>query len=298
MRLLFTFLLASLVALVAPAYASPDIDFPQSGFSYGGKVRSGPGMTFRKIGSLREGHPIVILNGTGSMMNGYEWFEIRYRNGRVGYQWGGIMCSSKPHQTIFRTCDGPRLKVKQPSVRSSVNGFTVVRVRHSAGNFTHVGNGQWQEANAQGQVNFHFQEIRRSERVVRLHDVSRDVFLSLDLTARQIFYAEGSGPARVLYQITGSRAQAGSVRKSKNKPRANRSKTVRYTCAEGLPLVVTYVNSGNGHAIFSIDGSPKERLEQVVSGSGSQYTNGRFTLFSKGRSATLEHPAGIDNCFE
>ncbi|SNZ19332.1 MliC family protein [Cohaesibacter gelatinilyticus] len=298
MRLLFSSLLAGLLALATPAFASPDIDFPQSGYSYGGKVRSGPGMGFRQVGSLREGDPIVILNGTGSMMNGYEWFEIRYRNGRRGFQWGGIMCSSKPHQTIFRTCDGPRLKVKQSSVRSRVNGFNVAKVRHSGGSFTHVGNGQWQEADARGRVNFHFREIRRGKRVVRLHDASRNVFLSLDLKAGQIFYAEGSGPARVLYRITGASARAGAIRKTGNKVRANRNRTVRYSCAEGIPLVVTYVNKGNGHAIFSIDGSPKKRLEEVVSGSGSQYTNGRFTLFSKGRSATLEHPAGVDNCFE
>lgn len=54
MRHLIHSLLASLVALASPVLASPDTDFPQSGYSYGGKIRSGPGMNFRQASSLHE----------------------------------------------------------------------------------------------------------------------------------------------------------------------------------------------------------------------------------------------------
>jgi membrane-bound inhibitor of C-type lysozyme len=309
MRSFSGFLLAGLIAFSTSVQASPDVDFPQPGYSYGGKVRSGPGMNFQQVGSLREGDHILILNGTGAMMNGYEWFEIRYRNGRTGYQWGGIMCSQTPYPTIFRVCDGPSLQsnapvqanppvTSQPQASAGVNGFTVGAVIHPGGSFNAVGNGQWQETDAQGRVSFHFQEETRDEWSVYLFDASRNVSLQLDLHRGQVLYGVGAEPKRVLYQITGSFAQAGRAQTGGELPLAPKSTTVRYTCAEGLPLVVTYVNSGNGHAIFSIDGSPEERLEQAPSGSGSQYTNGRFTLFAKGNSATLQHPSGVDNCFE
>jgi membrane-bound inhibitor of C-type lysozyme len=309
MRSFSGFLLVGLIAFSPAVQASPDVDFPQPGYSYGGKVRSGPGMNYRQTGSLREGDEILILNGTGAMMNGYEWFEIRYRNGRTGYQWGGIMCSQKPYPTIFRVCDGPRLRSaapvrnnppvpSQPPAAAAVNGFTVGQVLHPGGSFTNVGNGQWQEADAQGRVNFRFREASRDEWSVYLFDASRNVALQLDLHRRQVLYGVGAEPKRDLYPITGAFAQGGAARTGGVLPRPAQSTTVHYTCAEGLPLTVTYVNSGNGHVFFSIDGSPEQRLDQVVSGSGSQYTNGRFTLFAKGNSATLQHPSGVDNCFE
>ncbi|MEP4031982.1 MliC family protein [Roseibium polysiphoniae] len=309
MRGLPAVLFAALMVLPASGQASPDVDFPQPGYSYGGKVRGGPGINYRQIGSLREGDDILILRGTGAMMNGYEWFQIRYRNSRTGYQWGGIMCSQNPYPTIFRVCDGPRLQteapvrdnppvISQPTASAGANGFTVGAVIHSGGSFNAVGNGQWQETDAQGRVNFHFQEKSRDEWSVYLFDASRNVAIQLDLHRGQVLYGLGAEPKRALYQITGSFAQAGSAQTGGELPQPASETTVRYTCAEGLPLVVTFVNSGNGHVVFSIDGLPEERLEQVPSGSGSQYTNGRFTLFAKGNSATLQHPSGVDNCFE
>jgi len=303
MRSFSGLLFVGLIALSPAVQASPDVDFPQPGYSYGGKVRSGPGMNFRQVGSLHEGDEILILNGTGAMMNGYEWFEIRYRNGRTGYQWGGIMCSQNPYPTIFRVCNGPALQSNAPvasqlPASAAVNGFTVGAVLHRGGSFNAVGNGQWQETDAKGRVSFHFQEESRDEWSVYLFDASRNVSLQLDLHRDQVLYGVGVESKQVLYQITGSFSQAGPAQTGGELPQPANSTTVRYTCAEGLPLTVTFFNSGNGHAIFSIDGSPEERLEQVPSGSGSQYTNGRFTLFAKGNSATLQHPSGVDNCFE
>lgn len=304
MRNFTAFLLLGLMAFSPSVQASPDVDFPQPGYSYGGKVRSGPGMQFRQVGSLREGDDILILNGTGTMMNGYEWFEIRYQNGRTGFQWGGIMCSQTPYPTIFRVCDGPRLQTNVPvdntpsSGPATVNGFSVGQVLHPGGSFTNTRGVQWQEADAQGRVTFHFREESRDEGSVYLFDASRNVSLQLDLHRRQVLYGLGTEPKTVLYPITQSSAQGGHTRASNGRPQSADSTTVQYSCPEGLPLTVTYVNSGNGHVIFSIDGSPQRRLDQVVSGSGSRYTDGRFTLLSKGNTATLQTPSGVDKCID
>ncbi|WP_187970825.1 hypothetical protein [Aquibium microcysteis] len=59
--------------------------------SWGGVVRSGPGMENARLASLAEREPIELLENTGVMMNGYPWFRIRYR-GQTGFQWGGIIC--------------------------------------------------------------------------------------------------------------------------------------------------------------------------------------------------------------
>ena len=212
------------------------------------------------------------------------------------------MCSQTAYATIFRVCDGPRLQTQasvtspQPSGRATVNALSVGQVRHPGGSFTNTGGGQWQETDAQGRVTFNFREESRDEWSVYLFDASRNVSLQLDLHRGQVLYGIGADPKTVLYPITQSFAKGGNT--SVSTAPSGVSTTVHYTCAEGLPLIVTYVNSGNGHVVFSIDGSPEMRLEQVVSGSGSRYTDGRFTLLSKGNAATLEHPSGVDNCFE
>jgi membrane-bound inhibitor of C-type lysozyme len=307
MRNLLQIVLLGLLALSAPASASPDVDFPQPGYSYGGKVRGGPGMNYRQVGSLREGDRILILNGTGAMMNGYEWFQIRYRNGRTGYQWGGIMCSQNPYPTIFRVCNGPRFDTGQPAQNPNagpvqVNGYNVSQVFHSGGSFSQAGGGQWDELNDQGRVSFRFREQQRDEWSVYLYDASRNVSLQLDLHRRQILYAVGNAPKSPIYAITNAIVDVTPAQRRTGgvypQPAGPNSTTVHYTCPEGIPLTVTYVNSGNGHVLYSIDGSPQARLEQVVSGSGSRYTDGTFTIHSKGNSASFESPTGFDQCFE
>lgn len=73
--------------------------------SWGGVVRSGPGMRHRRLTSLRERERIKLLENTGVMMNGYPWFRIRFRGGRTGYQWGGIICSrGQAVSTLHRRC--------------------------------------------------------------------------------------------------------------------------------------------------------------------------------------------------
>lgn len=111
----FAVLLAVAIAFMpgSASLASPDVDFPQNGQSYGGKVRSGPGIQYGQSGSLYQGDAILILSGTGVMMNGYEWFQIRYRNGQTGYHWGGLFCSERPYPGIYQVC-APRPQVNNP----------------------------------------------------------------------------------------------------------------------------------------------------------------------------------------
>lgn len=62
------------------------------GESWGGRLRSGPGMDYDQVGSLAEGDNFTILQNTGIAMNGYDWFRIRTAGGKEGFQWGGIVC--------------------------------------------------------------------------------------------------------------------------------------------------------------------------------------------------------------
>lgn len=61
------------------------------GFSYGGVLREGPGMDFRRIASLRDGDEIEILEDTGIWFDGYKWFRVATARG-TGFHWGGIFC--------------------------------------------------------------------------------------------------------------------------------------------------------------------------------------------------------------
>lgn len=62
--------------------------------SWGGIVRDGPGLNFRKLANLREGDPIVLVEQTDVEMDGFPWFKITYDGSRTGFQWGGLICSS------------------------------------------------------------------------------------------------------------------------------------------------------------------------------------------------------------
>lgn len=76
-----------------PFVAQPDEFVPgEQARSWGGVVRSGPGMDFDKVASLKEGEPIVLVDKTDAFMNGYPWFRISFGNGQTGFQWGGIIC--------------------------------------------------------------------------------------------------------------------------------------------------------------------------------------------------------------
>lgn len=76
-----------------------------SGMSYGGVLRSGPGMEYDRVASLREGDYLDILEDTGVWFNDYKWYLVASPQG-TGYHWGGIICVNLDTQIegIFEKC--------------------------------------------------------------------------------------------------------------------------------------------------------------------------------------------------
>jgi len=62
-------------------------------FSWGGYYRDSPSLNAIKLGYIAERQPIKILEKTEQTLDGYSWFKIE-ANGKIGYQWGGILCSA------------------------------------------------------------------------------------------------------------------------------------------------------------------------------------------------------------
>jgi hypothetical protein len=90
--------------VTAPAASAPN-DFPAGAGSWGGIVRDGPGQDHRKLDSLNEGEPITLLERTDVVVDGYPWFKISFRGGRIGYKWGGILCSTGAERPdLYKTC--------------------------------------------------------------------------------------------------------------------------------------------------------------------------------------------------
>ncbi|MDP2334077.1 MAG: SH3 domain-containing protein [Reyranella sp.] len=75
---------------------------PMAGMSLGGIMRSAPSMSSPKLASLTEKSGITLLERAGAM-DGYDWFKIEF-DGRIGYQWGGIMCSDQAISGILEQC--------------------------------------------------------------------------------------------------------------------------------------------------------------------------------------------------
>ncbi len=244
MRRLFLIVFSFLFAAVLPIASNAEGLFPQNGTSYGGKVRSGPGVHYRQTGSLREGDDIRIMNGTGIMTNGYEWFQIRYGRNLIGYQWGGIMCSQRPHPTIYKTCTTLHPGAIDPAPPSSakVKGRNVSRVMFHGGSFKQSGWREWQETGAQGRVRFNFTETARDEWSVYLFDRSRNVAVQLDLHRRKISVGNGNQPKADFYNIT---SVAANPNLGSNQPQQPTGIT-GYTVAHVIHPRGTFTDSGNG----------------------------------------------------
>ena len=106
--------------------------FPIRAASGGGVIRSGPGVNFRRLGSTREFEPVTVLRNTGVMMNNFPWFEIRYRNGRRGFQWGGLICSTgRAFAGTFDTCTNFRASLQGNNNPPPSNQPTRRRVAYS-----------------------------------------------------------------------------------------------------------------------------------------------------------------------
>jgi hypothetical protein len=89
----------------AAAASAPDFNRPIEAGSWGGVVRNGPGQNHARITALREGERVSLLFNTGIMWNEFPWFLIRFRDGQLGFMWGGILCSRGAQVTgTYQTC--------------------------------------------------------------------------------------------------------------------------------------------------------------------------------------------------
>jgi hypothetical protein len=88
-----------------PAAPRPGFNRPIEAGSWGGIVRNGPGMNHARIATLREGERVSLLYNTGIVWNDYPWFLIRLGDGRLGFQWGGILCRlATPVEGVYQRC--------------------------------------------------------------------------------------------------------------------------------------------------------------------------------------------------
>jgi Bacterial SH3 domain len=98
----------------AASVAAPT--YPEPAGSWGGIVRDGPSQQARQIESLSEGERVTLISREGALENGYPWFKISFRNGRVGYKWGGILCSVRaPRPDLYLNCPQPKEREDRPS---------------------------------------------------------------------------------------------------------------------------------------------------------------------------------------
>src|ERR1044072_6405237 len=85
--------------------SAPDFNRPIDAGSWGGVVRSGPGQHYARLTALREGERVALLFNTGIMWNDFPWFLIRFRDGQLGFMWGGILCSRGAQATgTYQSC--------------------------------------------------------------------------------------------------------------------------------------------------------------------------------------------------
>ena len=73
-------------------------------FSFGGKLRAGPGQDYRQVGSLQERERVIILSNSGVRDGDWDWMEIRAGN-KTGFMWGGLLCPDQQMVPgIFHSC--------------------------------------------------------------------------------------------------------------------------------------------------------------------------------------------------
>lgn len=102
---LFACTAATLLSL--PLAHAQSSTFPVEAGSWGGKVRTGPGSSFKQVAGLKEGDTVTIVENTGVQMNGFPWFKIEFGDGQSGYKWGGVLCSRNTKvKGTFRQCEG------------------------------------------------------------------------------------------------------------------------------------------------------------------------------------------------
>lgn len=167
-------------------------------------------------------------------------------------------------------------------------------VVYPKGEFRKVGPRRWMETGKRAQ--FQFREVGDDGRMITLFDRSRNIFVYLNLRREMILWAPDGEEPRDLYPIIGVIKDAPKDEDDFG-DEPDMPKVARYACEEGVPMDVRFENRGERSMAFvSIDGAPEIRLKQVPAASGAKYSNGEYTVWTKGRNAVLEINGDSDIC--
>ena len=77
--------------------------------TWGGNVRSGPGMDFARVAGVPLGREVEVLAVADRYwLDEYPWFKVRLADGTTGYIAGGLLCSRDGAQGMYnaRNCEG------------------------------------------------------------------------------------------------------------------------------------------------------------------------------------------------
>lgn len=272
--------------------------FPVAAKSGGGIVRAGPGLQFRRITSLREFEDIRVIRNTGVMLQGFPWFEIRFRGGQRGFQAGGLICSTnRPFAGTFDTCANYRASLNRSGGGNQNaggnpgggvnNGVFPVRARTGGGVVRSGPGTQFRRITS----------LRQLERIrvmgntgvimngypwfrIRFRNGRRGHMWGGIICSGQRPFAGTFDTCRNF-----RRTLAGNVRprQGNNQPR-NRARVVQYECDGQIPMTVTFRGDT---ATYSYDSGPRITVRAQRTGSGFSFSDGFHELRGKGRRLTI-----------
>jgi membrane-bound inhibitor of C-type lysozyme len=171
----------------------------------------------------------------------------------------------------------------------------VTAVIYPRGEFRKIGPRRWLETGKRSKFQAQFREVGDDGRMITLFDRSRNIFVYINLRREKILWAPDGEEPRDLYPIIGVIKDVPQEDDFDEEPAA--PKMARYTCEEGVPMDVRFESRGERSMAFvSIDGSPEIRLKQVPAASGAKYSDGEYTVWTKGRNAVLEINGESDIC--
>lgn len=117
---------ANSTAQPPPSAAAPSDGYPLVAGTWGGIVRSGPGQGNARVASLDEGETVTLMAPPITLGgDDFPWFKIAFRNGEMGFMWGGILCSRDYERPgLFKICtsNATSPNVDVPPSRPQVGG--------------------------------------------------------------------------------------------------------------------------------------------------------------------------------
>ncbi len=273
--------------------------YPRDAGSWGGKVRSGPGTKYRQTGSLREGEAITLVRNTGQFMNGYPWFEIRFRNARRGYKWGGLLCGfGEPISGLHRTC-----KTNVVGNNAENGGADFVITGASGGGIVRAGPGtNYRKLTSTTQ----FEPVEIIGRT-GVFDQGRE-WLRIRFRGGRTGFQHGGLLCydRTDLKFPSAWGSCGALRaalsgNSKSRPvkpsRSDFRNDLTYICTSGRPMRISFrEQGGQAFAIFSYDNGPEIRVSSQQTGSGFLYSDSNHELRGKG-SGTFYRRSGVETDF-